>query len=114
MMDKESPAHATRGPTSTVGESVFNPVGIEGGSQLAYSFDEIDEAVLPRVGTKAANLVKLHRAGLPVPKGYCVPDDVHGYYLEHGQLPVDLEDQLTRARGLLGGKVAVRSSANCE
>lgn len=49
---------------------------------LVYAFDKIDDALLSHVGGKAANLIHLRKAGLPVPAGYCIPTDVHEYYLE--------------------------------
>src|SRR5919205_871590 len=40
--------------------------------ELVLPLDNIDRAMLPVVGGKAANLGELVRAGLPVPPGFCV------------------------------------------
>ncbi len=81
---------------------------------LIYSFDQVTDSLLPQVGGKAANLVLLKRAGLPVPTGYCVPINTHQLYLEHAELPDGLIESIARVKRSLGGKVAIRSSANCE
>ncbi len=78
------------------------------------SFEEVDNSMIPRIGGKAANLVRMRRVGLPVPAGYCIPTDVHDYYLENGNIPEGLTGEISQAKGILGGKVAIRSSANCE
>jgi len=66
------------------------------------------------LGGKAFNLGKLRQAGLPVPDGFCVTTDAYDYYAQTGVLPPDLIPQLGHIREQLGGRVAVRSSANCE
>ena len=66
------------------------------------------------MGGKAFNLGKLRQAGLPVPDGFCVTTDAYDYYAQIGVLPPDLIPQLGHIREQLGGRVAVRSSANCE
>ncbi len=92
----------------------LRPDHIEGGGKFLYSFDQVDETVFSRIGGKGANLVLLRRMGLPVPAGYCVPTDVHTYYIENGELPDVLIDGIIKAKNQLGGKIAIRSSANCE
>ncbi|MFA5770599.1 MAG: PEP/pyruvate-binding domain-containing protein, partial [Patescibacteria group bacterium] len=83
-------------------------------SEHLYSFDSIDNRLLSRVGGKGANLVLLKRAGLPVPDGYCIPTNIHEYYIENSKLPDNLVAKITEAKNRLGGKIAIRSSANCE
>lgn len=83
-------------------------------SKFLRSFDEVDSTLVPHIGGKAANLVLLKRAGLPVPAGYCIPTGVHDYYLENGSIPDGLVEEISRAKNRLGGKIAIRSSANCE
>src|SRR6266571_1900065 len=78
------------------------------------SFDLIDNASTSPIGGKAANLVLLRRAGLPVPAGYCIPTDAHEFYLENGKLSDGLITEIARVKSALGGKIALRSSANCE
>lgn len=77
-------------------------------------FDQVDDATIPRIGRKAANLVKMKEVGLPVPDGYCILDDAHAHYIENGTLPDRLVQEIVRAKNILGGKIAIRSSANCE
>lgn len=66
------------------------------------------------LGGKAFNLGKLKRAGLPVPDGFCITTEAYDCYVKSGTIPDDLILQLGRIREQLGGRVAVRSSANCE
>lgn len=83
-------------------------------SRFLYSFNEVDETIMSKIGGKGANLVRLKKAGLPVPAGFVVTTDVHDYFLENGRLPDGLVDEIIKAKQTLGGKVAIRSSANCE
>ena len=79
-----------------------------------HSFDQVDESVFSRIGGKNLNLVLLRRAGMPVPSGYCVTTDAHEYYMENGQLPNELATEIAKVKNSFGGKIAIRSSANCE
>jgi len=49
-------------------------------------FGEIDGAMLPEVGGKAANLGELTRAGLPVPPGFCLTTEAYRQATEHAVL----------------------------
>lgn len=86
----------------------------EAKGRFLHAFNEVDNTMIPHIGGKAANLVLLKRAGLPIPTGYCIPIGVHDYYLEHGSIPDGLVEEIGRAKNRLGGKIAIRSSANCE
>lgn len=99
-----------------VQEAIPSQAAPEGGSSTSFllSFDLIDDHVLSRVGGKGTHLVLLQRAGLPVPAGYCIPIDVHEYYAENNELPHGLIAEIVAAKNSLGGKIAIRSSANCE
>jgi phosphohistidine swiveling domain-containing protein len=83
-------------------------------SDLFISLDIIGAADVARLGPKAANLALLRKAGLPVPPAYCVPVSVHEHYIRHGNMPADLVDGIIKAKDVLGGKIALRSSATCE
>lgn len=83
-------------------------------SESVLSFDRIDTPDSSKIGGKAAHLVILKKAGLPVPPGYCVPVNVHDQYLEYGIIPEGLVKGITEAKRILGGKIALRSSATCE
>jgi phosphohistidine swiveling domain-containing protein len=56
----------------------------------------------------------LRQAGLPVPDGFCITTDSYDFYAQNGILPSGLISQIEAIRDQLGGKVAIRSSANCE
>lgn len=89
---------------------------IEDGKRIPfiYSFDQVNETVFSRIGGKAVNLVKLRKAGLPVPPGYCITTDAYDYYIENCKIPDGLVAEITEIKSTLGGKIAIRSSANCE
>lgn len=101
-------------PRGVLGESTLKLIEVEAPTQFVYSFDQIDEAMLSRIGGKAANLVKMKKAGLPVPKGYCTTTELHDYYLANDKLPDGLITQVIGIKKVLGDKIAIRSSANCE
>ncbi len=81
---------------------------------FVFSLDDARAVEPSLVGGKGFNLVKLKKAGLPVPDGFCVTTDVYVLYLQTGTLPSDLVSYFENIKSQLGGKVAVRSSANCE
>lgn len=83
-------------------------------SQSIFSLDEVTEEAIPRIGRKAANLVLLRKAGLPVPPGYCITTDIYDYFIENGKLPDDFVSQIIQIKKNLEGRIAIRSSANCE
>lgn len=51
---------------------------------------------------------------MPVPDGFCVTTDSYDLYTQNGTLPPGLISHLESIREQLGGRVAIRSSANCE
>lgn len=79
-----------------------------------HPFNEIADDLLPHIGGKGENLVRLCKAGLPVPKGYCLTTDTHKYYRENNRLPDGLIEEIITAKKRLGDKIAIRSSATCE
>jgi len=83
-------------------------------SDRLVSFDCIEVPNKEQIGGKAANLVLLKNAGLPVPPGFCIPIAAFVYYTVHGKLPEGLVEEICNAKHVLGGKIAVRSSATCE
>lgn len=83
-------------------------------SPFVYSFDQVNDVIISQIGGKAVNLVKLKRAGLSVPSGYCITTELHDYYIANGRLPDGLITKITSIKKVLGNKVAIRSSANCE
>ncbi|KOV79105.1 PEP/pyruvate-binding domain-containing protein [Nocardia sp. NRRL S-836] len=96
-------------------------------------FGEIDGTMTALVGGKAANLGELTRAGLPVPRGFCVTTDAYRVVAQAGELaattpenarrtvletpvPLEVRDAVVACYRGLGDRVsvAVRSSATAE
>lgn len=84
------------------------------GFNFLRSLDLISNPDPSEIGGKAAHLVLLKKAGLPVPDGFCVATDAYDYYTEHGELPTGLVQEVVTVMDTLGGHVIIRSSANCE
>ena len=66
------------------------------------------------VGGKAKNLAELTRGGFPVPVAVGISTEAFAHYQTTGQIDSSLARELERIREMMGGKVAVRSSATCE
>lgn len=60
------------------------------------SLDQIEAQNAPLVGSKALHLGELRRAGLRVPKGFCVTTAAYRLFLEHGGLEPLLRGTLSR------------------
>lgn len=58
-----------------------------------------DDGPPPRklIGGKGWSIARMQSLGLPVPPAFVITTDACLYYLEHGELPVDLGDELARA-----------------
>ncbi len=82
--------------------------------QFLKHFDQIDDSLFSKIGGKNTNLVLLRRSGFSVPDGYCVTTDPYNLYLKTNQLPEGLAEEIAHIRDILGGKIVIRSSANCE
>ena len=54
---------------------------MEPGKRYAVSIDQVSAGDLPLVGGKGANLGELTRAGLPVPKAFCVTTDAYSAFI---------------------------------
>lgn len=81
---------------------------------LIISLWEADPSRSAAIGNKAAGLAELHRAGLRVPKGFCITTDVHAFWRTHHALSDDIHTQLRAAYAALTPPVAVRSSSPAE
>jgi pyruvate,water dikinase len=66
------------------------------------------------IGSKAASLVELHRAGFLVPQAVCVTTEAYRAWRQAGGLTGDLRDSLLHAYRSLRPPVAVRSSSPAE
>ncbi|OPH47986.1 hypothetical protein BC351_39040 [Paenibacillus ferrarius] len=78
------------------------------------SFEQVGDENWARVGNKAYNLAKLQKAGLPVPEGFCIPIEVYKHYLQYDEILPCIADEIVKVKQNLGGKIAIRSSANIE
>ncbi|MBN9591854.1 MAG: PEP/pyruvate-binding domain-containing protein [Alphaproteobacteria bacterium] len=81
---------------------------------LIISLWEADPSQSAIIGNKAAGLAELHRAGLRVPKGFCVTTDVHAFWRTQDAFSDDIHTQLRNAYAALTPPLAVRSSSPVE
>jgi len=101
----------------------------ESSARYLAPLEELSSADLDRIGTKAATLADLTRAGFPVPKGFVVTTAAFDRFLEADGLgpqstpeainaaamPPDVADAVLAAAASLGdGPLAVRSSGVAE
>lgn len=77
-------------------------------------FGQITPSLFPQIGGKAISLVRLNAKKFPVPPGYCLPATAFDAYVQSHRLPAFVIAAITRVKRELGGKIAIRSSANCE
>lgn len=87
---------------------------IQSHTKKIFSFRNINEIPANQIGGKATNLVLLQRAHLPIPDGFCIPTSEHFLYLKHNAIDSHLIKDIAYIKKKLGGKIAMRSSANCE
>ncbi len=84
--------------------------------ELTCTLDEVDASSLALVGGKGANLGELVRAGMPVPRAFCITTAAYRAFLEASSLlgeivrlldgldyeaPVEIERRAASIRGLL-------------
>ncbi|MFL6025693.1 MAG: PEP/pyruvate-binding domain-containing protein [Friedmanniella sp.] len=105
-------------PPNGRGSTSPEPVAREGAAGAVYVQDLAEPAAdLGRLGGKAANLVSLTAAGLPVPAGFCVTTAAFVAWRRSsgGAVPEQVAAVVRQAYRALGaGVVAVRSSATAE
>jgi pyruvate, orthophosphate dikinase len=63
-------------------------------AKLVYDFTEGNKDLKDLLGGKGANLAEMTNLGLPVPPGFTITTDACRYYLEHGDVPEGLVDQV--------------------
>ncbi|HEY3734557.1 MAG TPA: pyruvate, phosphate dikinase [Streptosporangiaceae bacterium] len=93
-------------------------------AKLVYDFTEGNRDLRDLLGGKGANLAEMTNLGLPVPPGFVITTDACRHYLDHGDVPAGLDDEVTahlaRLEGAMGRKlgdpadpllVSVRSGA---
>jgi pyruvate, orthophosphate dikinase len=64
-------------------------------TKWVYDFSEGNKDQKALLGGKGANLAEMTNLGLPVPPGFTITTDACRYYLEHGETPPDLAEQVT-------------------
>jgi pyruvate, orthophosphate dikinase len=67
----------------------------EASTKWVYDFSEGNKDQKDLLGGKGANLAEMTNLGLPVPPGFTITTDACRYYLEHGDTPPDLAEQVT-------------------
>ncbi len=66
-------------------------------TKYVYKFNEGDKDQKDLLGGKGANLAEMTNIGLPVPPGFTITTDTCRYYMEHGEVPAELPEQVTEA-----------------
>ena len=78
-------------------------------ARYVFDFSEGSMEMKDLLGGKGANLAEMTRMGLPVPPGFTISTDACRHYLEHGESPQVLGDQvraaLERLQNLTGRKL---------
>src|SRR5918912_441310 len=64
-------------------------------TKWVFDFSEGNKDQKDLLGGKGATLAEMPNLGLPVPPGFTITTDACRYYLEHGDTPPDLADQVT-------------------
>jgi pyruvate,orthophosphate dikinase len=62
--------------------------------RYVYDFDEGDRDQKDLLGGKGANLAEMSNLGLPVPPGFTITTEACRYFLEHGEEPKGLDDEI--------------------
>ena len=60
-----------------------------------------DASLTDLLGGKGANLSEMSKMGIKVPPGFTITTEVCNYFMNHAQLPDDLEDEIKKAVGKL-------------
>jgi pyruvate,orthophosphate dikinase len=74
--------------------------------KFVYDFTEGNKDLKDLLGGKGANLAEMTNLGLPVPPGFTITTDACRVYLEHGQEPPELRDQVSQYLAALEAKMA--------
>src|SRR5579875_2929265 len=64
-------------------------------SKYVYDFSEGNKDLKDLLGGKGANLAEMTKLGLPVPPGFTITTEACNVYLESGQEPKELEDEVS-------------------
>ena len=73
--------------------------------KFVYDFTEGNKDLKDLLGGKGANLAEMTNLGLPVPPGFTITTDACRVYLEHGQEPPELREQVSQYLDALEAKM---------
>jgi pyruvate,orthophosphate dikinase len=73
--------------------------------KFVYDFTEGNKDLKDLLGGKGANLAEMTNLGLPVPPGFTITTDACRVYLEHGQEPPELREQVSEYLDALEAKM---------
>ena len=69
--------------------------------QFSQEHTDGDASLTDLLGGKGANLSEMSKMGIKVPPGFTITTEVCNYFMDHAQLPDDLEDEIKNAVGTL-------------
>ena len=69
--------------------------------QFSQEHTDGDASLTDLLGGKGANLSEMSKMGIKVPPGFTITTEVCNYFMDHSQLPDDLEDEIKNAVGKL-------------
>ena len=79
--------------------------GMRQGTKYVYDFAEGSKEQRDLLGGKGANLAEMTNLGLPVPPGFTISTDACRAYLERGDLPDGLADEVSEHLATLEGEI---------
>src|ERR1700729_2023141 len=71
------------------------PQSTSSASGLIYDFADGNASMADLLGGKGANLAEMTKLGLPVPPGFTITTEACRAWLEHGQAPAELAEQVS-------------------
>jgi pyruvate,orthophosphate dikinase len=74
-------------------------------TKFVYDFTEGNKDLKDLLGGKGANLAEMTNLGLPVPPGFTITTDACRVYLEHGEEPPELREQVSQHLEALEAKM---------
>src|SRR3954454_3785086 len=79
-----------------------------GATKYVYDFNEGSRDLKDLLGGKGANLAEMTNLGLPVPPGFTISTEACRHYLERGESPAELRDEVTEHLHKLEGAMGKR------